>query len=249
MRSRHRAALLHLAISVAIVALLLVPALVAWYPAPLREALGAMGLAAITLGVQAALGPVLTWIVLTPNKPARLVRLDLAVIACAQLAALGYAAYVIAQARPVFVVFVRDRFEIATASDMRPDELARAPARFRVLSWDGPRLAAAELPTDPSERLQLVFSALAGADVKTYPRYFVPYESQAWLVREVAAPIARLRERHPEAAAALASAVRATDLPESQLGFVPLRGRKRDFAVLVERASARIVGYVRVDPW
>jgi hypothetical protein len=97
--------------------------------------------------------------------------------------------------------------------------------------------------------MQLILSALAGADVKTYPRYYVPYGSQASLVRAAAGPIARLRDRHPEAASAVASAVRATQLPESQLGFVPLSGRKQDLAVLIERPSARIVGFVPVDPW
>src|SRR3954471_17281769 len=107
------------------------PALYAWYPAPIFEALGAARLAALVLGVGLVVGPLLTWIVLTPGKPAHLARLDLAVIAALQVAALAYGLFVVTQARPVYLVFVRDRFEITTASEIRREELARAPLALR----------------------------------------------------------------------------------------------------------------------
>jgi hypothetical protein len=247
--TRHRSALLHLVVSLAVIGACVGAALYEWYPAPIFEALGAGGLAAIVLGVGIVIGPLLTWIVLTPGKAAHLVGLDLAVIIALQLAALAYGLYVVTEARPVYLVFVRDRFEITTASEIRRGELPRAPAGMRELSWHGPQLAGAELPLAPEERLNIMLSALAGADLKTYPQYFVPYEAQAALVRERSKPVAALRERHPEKDGEITRAVARSGLDEKQLAYLPLHGRRKDLALLVERSSARIVGYAGVDPW
>jgi hypothetical protein len=247
--SRHRAAAIQFAVSFSIVASCLAAMLFVWYPAPYFQAMGAKGLVLIMLAVDVTLGPLLTWIVFTPGKPLHLLRLDLVVIGALQVAALAYGIHVVAQARPVYMVFVRDRFEITSADDILPASLAKAAPPFRTLPWDGPRLAAAVPPADPDEQLRLMMSALAGADLKTYPQYYLPYEAMVDTVREKGRPIAWLRERRPESAAALARAVAKTGLPESKLVFLPLHGPKGDLAVLLDKSSGRIVGYAPVDPW
>jgi hypothetical protein len=247
--SRHRAAATHLAISLAIVVCCLAAMLLVWYPAPYFQALGAKGLALIMLAVDVTLGPFITWIIFAPGKPLHLIRLDLAVIATLQLAALAYGIHVIAEARPVYMLFVRDRFEITSADDIAPANLAKARAPYRTLPWNGPRVAAALPPVNPDEQMQLMMSALAGADLKTYPQYYLPYEAVVDAVREKGRPIAWLREREPQSAQALAKAVAQTGLPESALVFLPLQGRKTDLTVLVEKSSGRIVGFAPVNPW
>lgn len=247
--SRYRAAGIQLAVSFSIIASCLAAMLYVWYPSPYFQAMGAKGLVFIMLAVDVTIGPFLTWIVFTPTKPLRLVRLDLAIIGTLQVAALAYGIHVIAEARPVYMLFVRDRFEITSADDILPANLARARAPFGTLPWNGPRLAAAVPPMDPGEQMQLMMSALAGADLKTYPQYYLPYEAVVDVVREKGRPIAWLREREPKSAAALDKAVAATGLPESKLVFLPLRGRKVDLTVLVEKSSGRIAGYAPVNPW
>lgn len=248
--TRHRAAAIHLAISAAIAAISVGTMLAAWYPPPLFHAMGAEGLVFIMVGVDVLLGPFITWVVFSPRKPRRVLAFDLSIVGALQLAALTYGIHVIFAARPVYELFVRDRFEVTTASEILDSERAKVTRpEFRALPLLRPRLAAAVVPKDPNEKLRIMLSGAAGADLKTFPQHYVPYETQLDLVREKMIPIERLRERHPEAAAEIAEAVRATGLPEARLGFLPLRARRHDMAVLLDRDTARIVGYAEVDPW
>jgi hypothetical protein len=248
--SRHRAATYHLTIGLCVVLAALAAMLYAWYPEPYFHAMGARGLALIMLAVDVTLGPLLTWIVFAPAKPLRLLRLDLAIIVALQLAALAYGIYVFAQARPVYILFVRDRFEITSADDLTPAKLADGPVRFRSVPWwGGPRLAAAVPPLNPAEQLEVMMSGLAGADLKTFPKYYVPYEAQADEVKRKGRPLAVLRARYPEASGVLARAIERTGLPEARLLFLPLRGKKQDVSVLVDASTGRIAGFARIDPW
>ena len=248
--SRHRAAAYHLTIGLCIVLATLAAMLFAWYPDPYFYAMGARGLVLIMLAVDVTLGPLLTWIIFGPTKPLHLLRLDLAIIVTLQLCALAYGIHVFAQARPVFVLFVRDRFEVATADDITPGKLAAAQPQFRSVPWwGGPRLAAAVVPLNPDEQLEVMMSGLGGADLKTFPKYYVSYDAMIHDVKLKAKPLAVLRTRHPEAAGVLSRAIARTGLPESGLRFLPLRGGKQDMSVLIDAATGRIAGFARVDPW
>lgn len=250
MTRRFRAALIHLGISALVACIAASAMLGIWYPPPYFEAMGADGLILIMVAVDVVLGPLVTLIIFAPGKPRRLLVFDLAVIGTLQLAALSYGGFVISQARPVYMLFVRDRFEITAADEIRAEELARVRnPEFRALPRLRPRLAAAEMPTDPDEQMRVMLSAVQGADLKTFPQYYVAYEKDTALVRSKAKPLAALRKRHPESSAALAKAIAQTGLPEDHLAFLPLRARKKDMSVLVDTASGRIAGFVAIDPW
>jgi hypothetical protein len=94
-----------------------------WFPQPYLQAAGGGELFSILVGVDVVLGPLVTLIVFDTKK--KYLKLDLAVIAILQFAALGYGLSVILQARPVYVVFAVDRLELVLASDIAPEELAR----------------------------------------------------------------------------------------------------------------------------
>jgi hypothetical protein len=248
-RSRTRLAAIHLAIGAALVGGILAAMLWTWYPEPFFHASGALGLAFITLGIGVLAGPLLTWIVARPGKAAHLVRFDLVVIGLVQVVAVGCGAWVIAQARPAYLLFVRDRFEITNADELGDAQLKRAAPGFSTRPWSGPRLAAAALPLDGDQRMEVMLASLSGMDLRVFPQHYVPYESEVPMVREKARPIGELRARHPEAGEVIDRAVHATQLDEASLAYLPLRGRKADMAVLVERATGRVAGYAPVDPW
>ncbi len=250
MTRRGRAALIHLSISALVACAAAAGMLGIWYPPPFFEAMGADGLILIMVAVDVILGPMVTLIIFAPGKPRHLLIFDLAVIGTLQLAALSYGVFVISQARPVYMLFVRDRFEITAADEVRGEELAKVKdPEFRTLPRLRPRLAAAEMPTDPAEQMRIMFSAIQGVDLKTYPEYYVPYDKDLALVRSKAKPLALLRKRHPEAAGELAKAIAKTGLPEDRLAFLPLRGRKKDMSVLVDATTGRIAGFAPIDPW
>src|SRR4051812_8594224 len=101
--SRWKASGLHLLISILIGSAVLTLMLGLWYPEPLFQAMGGEGLLFILLGVDVALGPLVTLIVFKPAK--RGLKLDLALIGAVQLAALLYGAHIMFVARPAFIAF------------------------------------------------------------------------------------------------------------------------------------------------
>jgi hypothetical protein len=248
--SRWKAAGLHFLICLGVAVLVVTLMLAVWYPSPLFHAMGGDHLVGILIGVDVVIGPLVTLIIFSPGKAGHLIGFDLAVIACLQLTALGYGVYVVAEARPAYIVFARDRFEVTTANDIRDAELAKVTRpEFAAIPWGGPVRVGVEMPKDPGEQMRIIMSAAAGADLKTFPQYYVPYAEQAKAAAARARPIALLRAAHPEQKAEIAAAVAATGLKEDAMGFLPLRARRQDMAVLVDAKDGSVLGYVSVDPW
>lgn len=241
--SRWLASGLHLAISAAVAAASLALILGVWFPGPLFEAAGGLGLLYLLVGVDVVLGPLLTLIVFRSGKPG--MKFDLAVIGTLQVAALVYGFSVVALARPAFVVFVLDRFELVTAVDLQPADLEAARyEEFRSAPWTGPRLAAADVPTDPAERERLVELAPAGLDVQNFPRFYVPYAERTRQALARAMTVARLREAEPVTAKAVDAWLASTGTKESDVRALMLRTRFAWIAVLVDPKTARPVKYL-----
>jgi hypothetical protein len=238
--SRWQAAGTHLLICVAIAAGVITVMLGVWYPGPLFEAAGGTGLLYILVGVDVILGPLLTLIVFKSGK--RGMKFDLAAIGLVQVAALIYGCTIVYLARPAFIVFVKDRFELATAVELDPGELAVAKyPQFRSPPWTGPLLAAADLPTDPAERKKMIDAALAGLDLQNFPRYYVPYAERAKEVLAKADTVARLRATEPAIGKVVDAYLASSGTKEADVRCLLLRTRFAWIAVLVDPKTAQPV--------
>jgi hypothetical protein len=248
-RSRLRAALVHFLICLCIAAAVLLLMLLVWYPHPYFEASGALRLALIVVGVDVVVGPVLTFVVFRRGK--KTLKFDLSVIAALQLAALAYGIHVVYVARPVFLVFAIDQFEIVAANDVDPESLAKVSATpFGTLSLTGPRLVAAQLPQDQKERERILLSTLkTGRDLPQLPQYYVPYEQLRANVIARAKSLEPLRKRHPDADALLRAAEQRAREKSIELAYLPVVGRMHDLTALVDRRTGELVEMVQVDPW
>src|SRR5450432_393620 len=168
-----------------------------WYPPPYFHAAGADELILLLVGVDLAIGPLLTLIVFRTGK--RGLKFDLVFIGLVQSIALVYGMSVILQSRPVFLVGVLDRFVLVSANEISDADLAQGhEARFRSRSWTGPRLVAAELPTDPKERNDLVFSSFSGGDVQNMPKYYRDYAAAGKALLAKAKALDLLRSERPQ---------------------------------------------------
>src|SRR5262249_35748019 len=108
--TRWKAATIHSSIS-AIIAIAVGALLFGvWYPPPYFHAAGADELVLLLVGVDLAIGPLLTLIVFRPGKWG--LKFDLVAIGVLQSAALIYGMSVVLQSRPVFLVGVFDRFNL-----------------------------------------------------------------------------------------------------------------------------------------
>jgi hypothetical protein len=146
--SRWKAAGIHLLLSAAIAGAVLAFMLTVWYPWPLFEAAGGNELIFILVGVDVTLGPLITLIIFKAGKKG--LRFDLTVIALVQLAALAYGIHTLYLARPVYLVYTLDRFELVTAKDLDPKDLAKVPrSEFQPSLLGRPRYVAAVFPAIP----------------------------------------------------------------------------------------------------
>ena len=229
----------HLLISVAIAAVALAFMLLVWYPPPLFEAAGGNDLLFILVGVDVIVGPLITWVVFKPGKPG--LRFDLAAIGTVQLAALVYGLSIVYLARPAFIVFVKDRFEVATAVELEPENLAQAKyEQFSRPPLAGPGLAAAQFPTDPAEWNKVVELSVAGHDLHQFPKYWRPYEDVSKEIAAQGNTLARMREMEPKAAEAAEAYLKETGIAEEEVRFYLLRAPRAWVAVVVDARTAEL---------
>ena len=238
--SRWHAAGAHLLICAGIAAAVLALMLFVWYPPPLFEAMGGSGLALILIGVDVVMGPALTLVVFRSGK--RGLKFDLAVIAVFQLAALAYGCHIISLARPAFVVFVKDQFQVASVVDVPPQRFEEAKyPQFRRAAWTGPVFVFGAWPTDASDQQRLLDAGLAGDDLQNFPKYYAPYEKGRAEILAKAQPISRLRVSEPETAKVIDAWLARSGVDEESLRYVRMRTRNAWLAVLVDRSSAEPV--------
>lgn len=238
--TRWHAAGTHLLICLGIAAVVLGLMLFVWYPPPLFQVMGGSGLALILIGVDVVIGPLLTLVVFRAGKPG--LKIDLAIIAAFQLAALAYGCHVISLARPAYVVFVKDQFQVATALELSPERLAEAKyAQFRSLPWTGPVLVFGDWPKDKADQQRLVDAVLTGEDLQHFPKYYAPYEQGRAQILARAEPLSRVRTTEPEAAKAIDAWLAGSGADERKLRYLRLRGRNGWLAVLIDGETARPV--------
>lgn len=248
MRHRLRAGLIHLSLSAAIAAAVFLPIYFFWYPDVLYESGGGRDLFLLIVSVDVTLGPLITTLIFVPGKKG--LRFDLVVIALLQLSALAYGVHVLFEARPVYYVFVKDRFELVRANDFPPGELAKgAPKGYDRLPWSGPRPVAAKLPDNLQERLAIMMSGIAGVDVHLFPRYYVTYDEMRGVAKEKAERLQKLRERNPNRAGEVDALVAASGRKEGELRYLPMRAGKIDLTVVIDAKSGEILKISSLKPW
>jgi hypothetical protein len=245
--SRWKAASIHFGISVVIATALFAAMLLVWYPHPYFHAAGGQKLLLLLIGVDVVIGPLLTLIVFDPRK--KNLKMDLAVIVALQLAALVYGASIMFNARPVFVAFAGDRFELVEANAISAADLELAKPAFRALPLTGPRVVGTRLPANPQDRERLAMAAMVGASIGIFPQHYVPYATVARDAVARGQPIAKLRTRNGEQAADIDAWVAASGKPEAELRYLPLAARHGDMTVIVAAASGDVLGVLPIDPW
>lgn len=244
--SRYRAAAIHLGISATIATLVFMAIYFLWYPGALFDGAGGRDLLLLVLAVDVTVGPLLTLLIFVPGKKGLV--FDLWVIGLLQASFLAYGVWSVAESRPVYLAFVKDRFELARASQI-PDSVLDEARMSRVLDlpWTGPRVVGVSFPTDPDEKFKIMVSGMGGVDIQCYPQYHVPYESVRKDVVAHAQPLAKLvRFNKGLSTAALAASLGRA---ENDITFLPLRAGKVDLAVLVDAKDGSILKIAALKPW
>ena len=243
MMSRWKAAAIHSSISVVVALVVGTLLLGVWYRPPYFHAAGADELVLLLVGVDLAIGPLLTLIVFRAGK--RGLRFDLATIGVLQTVALIYGLSVILESRPIFLVGAVDRFVLVSANEISDEDLAAGSEEaFRQRSWTGPRLVAAVLPADPKERSDLMSLAFSGRDIQNLPKYYRSYASEGPNLLAKAKPLAALRNKSD-----VDVWLEKTGRQESSVVWLPLQARKNDLVMLLDARDSQPLQALAIEPW
>ena len=246
--TRWKAASIHLAMSAAIIAAVALGLIFMWYGWALFGMMGGAKLLLILGVVDVVIGPLLTLIVFKSGKPS--LKFDLAVIALLQVGFLAYGLNMMWESRPVYIVGVKDRFELVFANEVAAVDLADATAPYDTLPWGSPKLIGVVFPTDSNERLALIQAGIAGKDIHLVPRYYAEYSnSVVSLEKEIAATEKLAAESNPVARQKLEAAVAGSGLAASDVGTLPIISRRGRATMLVRRQGAVPVGPIAIEPW
>lgn len=242
--SRWKAATIHLLLSVAIAIAVVIAMLFLWYPTPYFQAMGGGGLLALVVGVDVILGPLITLIIFDVNKKS--LKFDLACVAFVQVVALGYGVSTMFQARPVYTVFNKDRFDVVIAADMSSAELAKVTnPLFKSLPLAGPQIVALAVPSEPKELERMVIS---GTDTRAFSQHYVSYELKAKEAAAASQTLVQKQKMSPESAEKTRAFLLKSGLDESKVGVLPMYTRNKDMTVVVERATGKILAIAPVSP-
>lgn len=245
-REKFRALLLHFLITAAVAAVAAAVIFFVWFPDPFQAMMGGTQLFLLISVCDLVLGPLISLVIYNSRKSRRELITDYSIVGAVQLAAFVYGVLAIADARPVYVAFVGDRFEVVLASDLTDEELQAGKDPYRTRPKWGPELIATQSPTDIEARNELLFSSLQGKDIQMMPRYYVPYEAASEQIKGRAKPLDALYKHHPEARQLVAAA--KLGVPESDLRWLPIRARSF-WTVLLDANGGPPLAYLPLDPY
>lgn len=218
-----------------------------WYPSPYFEIKGAWSPLRILLGVDLVLGPVLTLILWKPGKPG--LKFDMAVVAAVQLSALLYGATVLYRERPYYLVFAVDRFELVAVTEI--DRSAMPDVEWLDKPWGRPVWVFAQRPDDPEALQGLLADVLfeGKPDIERRPEFWRDYSAHVQEVLAKASAMESLIDANPGIAENIDAIAERQGKDREGLGVIPVVGRERDFAYIVDLDDASPLGIVGIEAW
>ncbi|WP_435979816.1 TfpX/TfpZ family type IV pilin accessory protein [Psychrobacter sp. DM4] len=236
-----KAAAIHLSISLLVAGALAVLLFKVWYPMPLATATGVFVIFAMVFIIDLIIGPLLTLIVYKKNKKSLV--FDLSVIVIIQIAALAYGVYSLSQARPVWLAFYDNRFEIVRLNDIEDSYLENAPEQYSHFSLTGPKWVAAKPIGNEQQIEELKFGSRLGAKIAHQPALYYPIEQAYPAIKIKAYELSKLEAANDK----IDIGKYITAYPNA-VGWLPLWGQEQHMVVLIDKNGAPLK-IVDLRPW
>ncbi len=235
----------HLAISIALVSLVVSAILYFWYPTQYLGVTNFKEIAILIVSIDLVMGPILTFVVFNPNKKS--LRFDLAVIAIFQVSALAYGIHALYQTHPLFITYKQDSFALINASDISPEDAKYD--EFKVSKLSSPKLAFAKMPEDPDEKMGIMVGVTIDGDpdIDKRAEYYEPFSKH---LDEVFA-----KSIDPELIFADDKINTATQSflekhdDINNYSFHPLTGLGKSAILVLEKKSGDAVATIDANPW
>lgn len=220
----------HLLVSFIIALLSLFVVFLLWYPSPLDAALGVADIFLLLLCIDVIVGPLLTLLVAKQGK--KTLKADFFTIGVLQLAALSYGLYIVAQGRPVWMVYDNNRFEVVQAFEavIQSKSSSQFPLRITGAQWGAVK--------------DSVPISIGRGDAFYQQEYLQPYAAVALNAGARAIPLEVLKRFNDHA--------KIDELlqqyPEAD-GYIPMVAKEKAVVVLVKKAVGEPIAIVDVSPW
>jgi hypothetical protein len=241
-----KAAGIHLLLSIFIVATVFAIMYFLWYPKGYFTIMGGKVLVALIGGVDIFLGPLLTFVVFKVGKKS--LKFDLFCIGVMQVAALAYGTYVMFEARPVFTVFNKDKFQIAAVVDIVDYELAKAKSpQMRQLSITGPKLVAIGEP-DKNNKKEVIFAMMESESAFRYPKLFDEYNAHKSEVIKTGKPLASLSALSSDNKLAIDQFISKSNRPETDFLYLPISSELAEMSAIVDAKTGDFIQIIDAQP-
>lgn len=232
----------HLAISLCIALIVISLIYGLWYPAPLAKAVGITHIFLMLLAIDVILGPVLGFWVYKEAKKS--LKFDLTVIIFLQIAALIFGIYNIAQARPAWIVFNTDRFELVRNNELLVPE-KKIKSEFFPVSWTGPKWTAVKVSGNIQQKNEDLFvEALGGVSIAQRPERYIDINQVKTDIQKRALPLKKLYQYNDKQ-----QVKKILDNYPQANYWLPMKAFALDMVVLINKEEAQIVKIVDLRPW
>lgn len=219
-----------------------------WYPHPFELMVRGLELFQLVVLCDLALGPLLSFVVFDRRKTRRALAVDYTVIAIVQITGLAYGVYTVAEARPVYVAFSTDRYEVVAAQELKPEELAQVTEpRYRGVPLWGPRYVAVQISEE--ERKQALWDELAGNPPYARPKWYAQVSSALPQILQHAKPLDALEKLHSDSKPLIAAEVARIGLPRERLRWLPVSTRRVFWTAILDSTTGLPVGWIDYDPF
>lgn len=239
--SRWKAALIHLSLSAAIGIVVVLLLYFVWYPQPFFDASGGKFLLSLLIVVDVVLGPLITLIIFNIKKKS--LKFDLAVIAIVQMSALCYGVYTMYLARPAFVVFALDQFNVISANDVESKMLAKVTRpEFSSVPLTGPKFAYSVPQTSGKDLEGMQLSYLGFA-----PQFYVPFAEKAADAVSEGKPLTELYKGWPQAKENIEAELKRYNKNANDVVFVKVVAKLMVMAALLDAKTGAIIAIVPLN--
>lgn len=233
----------HFFISICISILVLLWIFNVWYPNPLAKATDVVHIFLMLLVIDVILGPILGFVIYKEKK--KTLKFDLAIIFLLQFSALIYGLYSISQARPAWIAYNVDRFELIRINDLLEDNIKDADVEFQKPTWLKPKFVGVEISKNIEEKNQNLFEeVLGGISIAQRPERYVDLIVVKPQIQERAQDLMQLKQFNE---AAQVESILAK-YPTAN-AWLPLKANAEDMVVLVNKDTAEVVKIVDLRPW
>jgi hypothetical protein len=244
--TRQNMFLAHLAVSLLAVALVLTLVLGLWYPYPYFQISGDKDQLQILIAAFLIVGPVMTLILFKPGKAG--LWFDMLVVPAMQVGVLVYGLHSLYQERPLYTVFVKDRFEVLTLARLEAVGISRSTLPTKPMQ--GPLYIVATLPTDNEEQQRVLFETLLEGkpDIHLRPEYWGAYAKESAQVKKATESLGGLLERRPDRSDDILQLINAREEGADTV-FVPVMGKKRIYTLILNPQTLLAEDVLGIDPW